>query len=168
MTKSEYNEALKDVRWQKFRHRILGIRGFRCEKCGTEERQIHLHHISYRRDAMPWEYADSEMLVVCCRCHAEIHAKPKAETEVFVPPVLWQALQVLRVRIRSGDFKVRFAQVEPVRRWVEWLGERENIGGSELMRLCREPRSADEFYQQAKPLLCNGHPLQALDKEGVA
>jgi len=32
-----------------------------------------LHHLRYDRDLQPWEYYDSDYLILCTECHKEAH-----------------------------------------------------------------------------------------------
>ena len=64
-----YSEKLKDPRWQKKRLEILKRDGFKCTECFGAERQLHVHHLFYRRSLDPWDYPDLAMITVCDECH---------------------------------------------------------------------------------------------------
>lgn len=68
-----YAERLKDPRWQRKRLERLQIAEFRCESCEDETKTLHVHHKFYRKGAMPWEYTDQELEVLCEDCHEAIH-----------------------------------------------------------------------------------------------
>jgi hypothetical protein len=68
-TKS-YSEKLRDPRWQKRRLEILSAVDFTCRRCNATEKELHVHHLIYRKGANPWEYADQEFAVLCADCHA--------------------------------------------------------------------------------------------------
>lgn len=44
--------------------------GFRCKKCGEDDKQLHVHHILYDDDFKnPWDYPDHLLITICCNCH---------------------------------------------------------------------------------------------------
>lgn len=76
MNKQEYNEHLKNPRWQKKRLEILNRDKFSCVVCGKgidTNTSLHVHHITYRKGCMPWEYDNSNFVTLCAHCHAEAH-----------------------------------------------------------------------------------------------
>lgn len=76
MNKKEYSEYLKNPKWQKKRLEILSRDNFSCVVCGNgidTDTQVHVHHLSYRKDCMPWEYDINDMRVLCRTCHQRIH-----------------------------------------------------------------------------------------------
>lgn len=64
-----YAERLKDPRWQKRRLEIMSRDGFACQSCFGDEETLHVHHIVYRKKAMPWEYPDEDLVTLCESCH---------------------------------------------------------------------------------------------------
>lgn len=76
MNKKEYSEYLKNPKWQKKLLEILSRDNFSCVVCGNgidTDTQVHVHHLSYRKGRMPWEYEINDMRVLCKRCHQRIH-----------------------------------------------------------------------------------------------
>lgn len=74
MTKIKtYSEKLKDPRWQKKRLEIFNLRGFKCEKCGCEENELHIHHRFYISGREAWEYDNDVFQVLCSDCHKKEH-----------------------------------------------------------------------------------------------
>lgn len=59
--------------WQRKRLEIFSRRGFKCEKCGEETKQLHLHHNYYEKDKNAWEYPDEAYRVLCSTCHNALH-----------------------------------------------------------------------------------------------
>lgn len=57
--------------WQERRLRIMERDGFRCRRCWSAERMLHVHHAYYKRGAKPWEYEDKELTTLCEQCHKE-------------------------------------------------------------------------------------------------
>lgn len=70
---STYSQLLRHPRWQRRRLEILNRAGWKCEECGTEEDELHVHHKRYRRGAKPWEYDDDDLVSLCDRCHDKAH-----------------------------------------------------------------------------------------------
>ena len=78
MYKKEYSEYLKNPKWQKKRLEILSRDNFSCVVCGNgivTDTQVHVHHLSYRKGCMPWEYDNSNFVTLCEQCHSDIHNK---------------------------------------------------------------------------------------------
>src|SRR5262245_31566986 len=71
----EYQERLKDPRWQRRRLEVLERAEWRCEGCGTSEVNLQIHHGYYERDAEPWSYPAEALFCLCDTCHE------RAETE---------------------------------------------------------------------------------------
>lgn len=67
-----YADLLRDPRWQKRRLEILEQASFTCQDCGAKDKELHVHHLVYRKGWKPWEYPDDVLLVLCKDCHAEI------------------------------------------------------------------------------------------------
>lgn len=64
-----YSEKLKDPRWQKKRLEVLNRDEFTCQICGTKKIELHIHHLSYRVGAEPWDYDNSNFATYCKVCH---------------------------------------------------------------------------------------------------
>lgn len=71
--KRNYTELLKNPQWQKKRLKILERDGFKCAKCGCDDKSLHIHHLYYKKGIMPWEYPDDALVTLCERCHKEAH-----------------------------------------------------------------------------------------------
>lgn len=70
----EYMERLKDPRWQRKRLAVLERAEWSCEACGTKEVNLQVHHGYYEREAMPWEYPEEALFVLCDPCHERAEA----------------------------------------------------------------------------------------------
>ena len=70
-----YQEQIKSPKWQKKRLEILDLRGFKCEKCSCEEKQLHVHHRFYLKGRKAWEYDNDVFQVLCHSCHENEHKK---------------------------------------------------------------------------------------------
>lgn len=72
---AEYWELLRDPRWQEKRLRIMERAGFKCERCGSSNRTLNVHHSYYMKGAAPWEYPDLSLHCLCeAKCHPETQA----------------------------------------------------------------------------------------------
>lgn len=67
-----YDEQVCHPLWEAFRSKVLRIRGYACECCGSKER-IQIHHTEYDFKKMAWEYDISTMRVLCRDCHRKVH-----------------------------------------------------------------------------------------------
>lgn len=77
MTSQEFFARYRDPRWQKKRLELLERAGWKCEICGASEKELHAHHVIYRKDTAPWEYEDYEYRVLCDKHHLEIEEQVK-------------------------------------------------------------------------------------------
>lgn len=68
MAKS-YAEKLKDPRWQRRRLEVMERAQFKCDRCASAEKSLHVHHRYYRKGAAPWEYCDETLECLCETCH---------------------------------------------------------------------------------------------------
>lgn len=75
---SNYAEKLKDPRWQKRRLEIMERDKWACQKCGSKEDTLHVHHVNYNKGAAPWEYDDKELVTFCLACHEDIEERIRA------------------------------------------------------------------------------------------
>lgn len=73
MANQEYIELLRDPRWQRKRLEKLQQANWRCARCFSSDKTLNVHHKLYRKGAMPWEYRDDELEVLCDACHKKMH-----------------------------------------------------------------------------------------------
>lgn len=72
MDKVEYSEFINHPLWKKKREDIFRFYGKKCSKCDSRKFP-HVHHKTYARGKMPWEYPIENFLVLCERCHNASH-----------------------------------------------------------------------------------------------
>jgi 5-methylcytosine-specific restriction endonuclease McrA len=65
-----YSEKLRDPRWQKLRLLIMQRDNFRCIFCGSETKNLQVHHILYKKRE-PWDYPEWVYQTLCEDCHEE-------------------------------------------------------------------------------------------------
>ncbi len=73
MNKKSYKEKLADPRWQKKRLKVLEYAGWRCQLCGDNKQELHVHHPRYVKGKEPWQYKDGELTSLCHWCHDAFH-----------------------------------------------------------------------------------------------
>lgn len=69
-----YQDQIKSPKWQKKRLEILEQNRFSCEECETEDKQLHVHHVYYKKGKKIWDYENYELRCLCDSCHAKSHA----------------------------------------------------------------------------------------------
>lgn len=67
-----YSEKLKDPRWQRFRLEVMQRDDFKCTRCKSGSRTLHVHHTKYMK-CNPWEYPLNLMETLCEVCHSITH-----------------------------------------------------------------------------------------------
>jgi len=72
MDKTEYSEFINHPLWRKKREDVFRFYGKKCSKCGSTKFP-HVHHKTYARGKMPWEYPIENFIVLCERCHKASH-----------------------------------------------------------------------------------------------
>lgn len=75
--KTDYSKKLSNPLWQKKRLELMNLRGFKCEMCGCEEKELHIHHRFYIKGRQVWEYDNDVFQVLCYECHDKIHKQEK-------------------------------------------------------------------------------------------
>lgn len=65
-----YAEKLSHPKWQQKRLKILERDEWRCVHCGDSDSSLEVHHHSYRWNADPWDYDDSNLITLCHECHS--------------------------------------------------------------------------------------------------
>jgi 5-methylcytosine-specific restriction endonuclease McrA len=65
-----YSDKLRDPRWQKKRLEIFNRDNWKCIFCGSDSKNLQVHHCVYRRTE-PWDYPDYLYRTLCEDCHSE-------------------------------------------------------------------------------------------------
>jgi 5-methylcytosine-specific restriction endonuclease McrA len=76
MASSEYNEKLKDPRWQRKRLEIFQRDNWMCQLCCRTDMELHLHHL-YRTTEEPWDEPNLHLLTLCRLCHEQQLSNPQ-------------------------------------------------------------------------------------------
>ena len=69
----DFKEQYKHPQWQKKRLEALEDAEFICQRCYSDESQLHVHHKRYVKGRKIWEYDISELEVLCDSCHEMTH-----------------------------------------------------------------------------------------------
>lgn len=72
MKTDSFTEQYKHPKWQKMRLKILERDEYTCRLCKSTEKQLHIHHLEYRRGKKVWEYSPDNFLTLCSFCHSEL------------------------------------------------------------------------------------------------
>lgn len=75
MTKNNYDQELKNPRWQKRRLEKMQQAGWKCEICGDDKEELNVHHPEYN-GRQAWEYTLSDLECLCKTCHSITHMDP--------------------------------------------------------------------------------------------
>lgn len=68
-----YWQLLKRPEWQKKRLQMLEAANWECSSCGETAKTLHVHHRIYIKGRKPWEYDETQLVVLCDGCHEEAH-----------------------------------------------------------------------------------------------
>ena len=69
----EFFDQLKHPEWQKKRLEVLNLHNFTCQECGAKDKQLHVHHPSYAKGRMLWDYGAKFLQCLCGSCHETAH-----------------------------------------------------------------------------------------------
>jgi len=75
--KKSYSDLLKSPKWQKKRLEILQRDEFKCRSCTDDLTTLHVHHLRYDRELLPWEYENEDLITLCETCHNAISSIEK-------------------------------------------------------------------------------------------
>lgn len=71
-------QPYRSKEWRDFRASIILLDGDMCVVCGRRECDgvtLHVHHKTYHRGRLPWEYSRQDCETLCAGCHAAHHGK---------------------------------------------------------------------------------------------
>jgi len=107
-----YQDQIKDPRWQKKRLEILELHDFTCINCNSKEKTLNVHHIKYKKNSLIWEYDDDELTVLCEDCHKELHFYKKL-IEESIPNDLYTISKIANLLY---DLKDKWSNIETFRK----------------------------------------------------
>lgn len=91
MDQIKWKDQYKHPNWQRKRAESLESAGYKCQRCGDTETQLHVHHKRYVKGRLIWEYENHELQVLCEPCHEQSHAEKDAFQE-FIAMLPSQAI----------------------------------------------------------------------------
>lgn len=99
MVKLTYTEQLKHPNWQRKRLEMLERDGWKCVACESTEKTLHVHHKTYIKGRMAWDYESTNFESLCEDCHEAAHSHKARMDEVLAqfPSEMWGALASLLV-----------------------------------------------------------------------
>lgn len=74
-----YKEQLADSRWLQKKAEILIRDNYTCQKCGAKS-HLNVHHLSYEKGKLAWEYPNEKLITLCHNCHEDLHREQNIET----------------------------------------------------------------------------------------
>lgn len=76
-----YKEQLADSRWLRKKNEILERDNYTCQHCGRTS-NLNVHHLSYEKGKLAWDYPNEKLITLCVDCHEKIH---REQNEKFSP-----------------------------------------------------------------------------------
>lgn len=67
-----YRKLLRHPNWFKRRSQILKLDKNCCINCGRKQ-HLHIHHLYYEYNRVPWDYPDNALVTLCSICHDKEH-----------------------------------------------------------------------------------------------
>lgn len=80
----DFKDQYKHPLWQKKRLETLSAHGFSCQRCGSEDESLHVHHKVYVKGRKIWEYSIDELVAVCESCHKSEHEEKDILNEILL------------------------------------------------------------------------------------
>jgi len=103
--KKKYKELLKHPKWQKKRLEILNRDSWKCNKCGADDIELNVHHLSY--SDKPWLVNDDQLITLCVNCHKDEHDRIKLNVSQKHFVILIQNPHLFKRFINNDDKYVR-------------------------------------------------------------
>lgn len=99
MSKLTYSEQLKHPQWQRKRLEMLDRDNFTCRTCARDDKTLHVHHKTYIKGRLAWEYEDSNFETLCEECHEVAHSHKSRMDQVLAqyPSEMWGSLASLLI-----------------------------------------------------------------------
>ena len=103
--RNRYSDELKTREWQQFREEVIEDRRDKqecahpdCDRCGMETDQwetLQVHHKFYKRNARAWEYRPNDMLLLCPKCHRDLHDWAREAENIIIAQPPWIADELI-------------------------------------------------------------------------
>lgn len=96
-----YAEKMKDERWIFFAQGVRGRKGNFCQICKRGNIPTQVHHPFYE-EREPWDYEDTDVMLLCFTCHKELHDELKRFRKFVFKKLTSQSLRVLNGALTVG------------------------------------------------------------------
>lgn len=97
-----YRELLATDEWKMFARDFRRQRDNSCAHCKRTGVETNVHHLFYEPDKLPWEYATTELVLLCRECHEGIHEELKKFRKYVFSYLNRQSFRVLNGALRVG------------------------------------------------------------------
>lgn len=101
-----YKDQLRKPDWQKKRLEIMQRDNFTCQICLDTEETLQVHHKSYDKGKMAWEYGNDRLTTLCETCHKYLseHIKEYGDDKEFaVLKIKRDGLEPVAIIYSRGD-----------------------------------------------------------------
>ncbi|MDE6720668.1 MAG: HNH endonuclease [Bacteroidaceae bacterium] len=69
--KYDYNKERTSVEWQRKVDEIRQRDNYTCQLCGTQNKQVQVHHTWYNQNLHYWESPNEQLITLCKDCHSK-------------------------------------------------------------------------------------------------
>jgi hypothetical protein len=76
---SSYSKKLGNPLWQRRRLEVFNRDNFTCTHCGSDKKELQVHHLDYIPGIEPWEYPLDMLTTLCIDCHAAENGRQRHE-----------------------------------------------------------------------------------------
>lgn len=115
MDKIEWRDQYKHPQWQRVRLQVMQLAGFKCQMCGADDETLNVHHKTYIKGRLIWEYELDNFESLCNCCHEDAH---KAKDRIMavmrsVPSVFWEEMADFMTGYMNDRSDAELDAVEP-------------------------------------------------------
>jgi hypothetical protein len=100
--RTQYQETLRDPRWQRKRLKIMERDNWACAICGATDQPLNVHHLEYSGE--PWEIADSQLITVCEDDHKDIEEMVNYLRKAVVHPKVFVGMKRICELLKDGEW----------------------------------------------------------------
>lgn len=97
-----YRQLLQTDEWRKFSENVRQNYGGCCNVCKRRTGPTHVHHLFYDPNRLPWEYATSDVVLLCQVCHEQLHEHLQKFRRYVFSKLTPRAFQVLNGALAVG------------------------------------------------------------------
>lgn len=151
MSKIDFKDQYKHPKWQKKRLEVLSGSGFSCDNCGISDKQLHVHHLRYKKGAEIWDYNNGELVSLCESCHKEAHEAKEEIAELIVSYGAGSEREI--ADLLKGYFRYTRGDGHCIENYMSVLGHGAgyltNISSEHVINLAKiNPFSLEKFIEE--------------------